>query len=607
MIIAFVLEILRTGLDWVWHTSLAASVLIALVLLVQWLGGKRLPPRVGYVLWMLVLLRLIMPVVPASRLSVFNLQLSSVAIDVQPAEAAPVFAPGISVPDGKERTALRFAPAVTIAPSMSFGWRELTVLGWPAGALGMFGLALAFHLKTLRKLRHERPITEPRIVKLMDECRTKLGIREDIPVLSAAFLQTPAVFGWWRARILLPPEMAARLETCELRMVLLHELVHIKRHDVLQNWIVILVRALHWFNPLVWLAVKRLRAERELVCDGRVLTFLTGEDERRAYGETLLKLLSGLSRPALNPSLVPFLTNRQTIKRRITMIVQHRPTSRVAITVAVALLTLLCCLTFTRAAAQQTARQPGAETNSTNEPRASASAEAFESGIKTLERQIQEQDAVIRDADRRTAKLRGELGLSAATLKRIADGSSLEPETLAAFLKARADISVALFEQRSVLNQLKGVSRDQLRNSIMVVRPDPVLQTLMQDHALAESKLIVLTNTQGPRSIEVLSAKATTDYLDRKIETTVDGIVKGLELKIRALEAQQSTMAKEIEEMKAVELGQVNASQAYFQAKMDLDNRLKFREALSLKLAQERVDAAISRFSGVDGAAKEAR
>ncbi len=114
-----------------------------------------------------------------------------------------------------------------------------------------------------------------------------------------------------------------KLDDRELRMIFLHELTHVKRADILLNWIIVFVSSLHWFNPLAWLAMRRLRADRELVCDAMVMSRLAA-DERRAYGNTLIKLLDDFSGAGFCPSLAPVINRKHQIERRIIMIAQGR-------------------------------------------------------------------------------------------------------------------------------------------------------------------------------------------------------------------------------------------------------------------------------------------
>jgi bla regulator protein BlaR1 len=75
---------------------------------------------------------------------------------------------------------------------------------------------------------------------------------------------TPSLHGWLRPTLLLPRGFLVSFTREQLRYVVLHELAHLRRSDVLVNWIATAAQVLHWFNPLVRLAVMRLAEEREL-------------------------------------------------------------------------------------------------------------------------------------------------------------------------------------------------------------------------------------------------------------------------------------------------------------------------------------------------------
>lgn len=70
---------------------------------------------------------------------------------------------------------------------------------------------------------------------------------------------------------------------------MLHEFTHLKHYDLPLNWVMCMLQAMHWFNPLLWFAFARMRADRELACDARVLS-IDATDRRAEYGGALLKL-----------------------------------------------------------------------------------------------------------------------------------------------------------------------------------------------------------------------------------------------------------------------------------------------------------------------------
>ena len=96
-------------------------------------------------------------------------------------------------------------------------------------------------------------------------------------------------------------------------------MVHLRRRDILINWIIVIIQALHWFNPVVWYAFRKMRSDCEIACDAHVLAYLEPE-KRKDYGKTIISLLEILSKPYWNPGAIGLATNKSDLKRRIIMI-----------------------------------------------------------------------------------------------------------------------------------------------------------------------------------------------------------------------------------------------------------------------------------------------
>ena len=109
----------------------------------------------------------------------------------------------------------------------------------------------------------------------------------------------------------------------EKRLILLHELIHARSWDVLFDRIAAFLTYLHWFNPAAWLALARLRQERELRCDEALLD-LAGEKCAASYGRTLLKIVEDLKRPVQLPGAVGVFGGTRALTRRIQMIARYR-------------------------------------------------------------------------------------------------------------------------------------------------------------------------------------------------------------------------------------------------------------------------------------------
>ena len=121
----------------------------------------------------------------------------------------------------------------------------------------------------------------------------ELGLRRSIRILLGDADAMPMVWGIFRAHLLLPSSSADWPEA-RLRSVLLHELAHLRRRDPLALLVAQLALALHWFNPLAWFAVHRLRAEQERACDDFVMRHGIRPSE---YATDLLAVATGLRAP----------------------------------------------------------------------------------------------------------------------------------------------------------------------------------------------------------------------------------------------------------------------------------------------------------------------
>jgi beta-lactamase regulating signal transducer with metallopeptidase domain/HEAT repeat protein len=319
----------QAAFEWTWETSVYATLLILLVFGLQKVLARWLTPRLRYTISLIVLLRLLLPMTPFSALSVGNL-LPPSARPVQPA----VFPP-LSNPATVSVAATQLSRSAAIAAPPAGGTLRINISGalgvvWAAGGLSMVVLA-GWRLRRWNCLvQNGRRISEPRLLRLLNTARETMNVRRPIQLVAVPALNSPAVFGVLQICLLLPESTLRQLNDGELRMVFLHEMAHVRRNDVLLNYLLMGVQFLHWFNPLVWLAFHRLRADRELVCDAMVIRQLRPE-ERIGYGKVLLKLMDGFSAgPPVFFGAAPVIGGISEIKGRILMIKHHQPASLAA-------------------------------------------------------------------------------------------------------------------------------------------------------------------------------------------------------------------------------------------------------------------------------------
>jgi beta-lactamase regulating signal transducer with metallopeptidase domain len=307
-------------MNWIFSASWKGTVLILLVGALLWMARERIPARWRYALWLVVLVRLAIPVAPASSVSLFNL-LDSPAGRITAVELRRPVPEGVALPriHAAPHTAELWWPGGEVTRlARMVGWIWLS--GFALLALRLAGASIQLH----RQLRRERPpVIAPAVVQLLRACGREMGIRRAVLIRETELVRSPALHGMVRPVLLLPAGVMEGFTSEELRFVFLHELAHLKRSDVLFNWAISLVQMAHWFNPLVWLATLRMREERELACDELALSCLQ-QEERPGYGRTILKILDRFRTPAPVPALLGILNDKSQMKRRILMITRFR-------------------------------------------------------------------------------------------------------------------------------------------------------------------------------------------------------------------------------------------------------------------------------------------
>ncbi len=366
---------LQPFFDWLLRTTLQASLLICLILLFQVVLRSRLGARWHYCLWLLLLIRMAMPWAPQSRVSVFNLipqslpqrQTEYIQQDVgDDAVSSDAASPSTaeSTPVSTTEVVQDTSKAITVAPEIRkeskgrlkpvvFEIADILPLIWLTGALILAVYVCANNFNLLRIVKRERPLTNQKILDLLEDCKAEMGIRIILGVVATDKVKSPALFGFIRPRLLLPKGMLDTLSREELRYVFLHELAHLKRHDIYIGWLMSLLQVLHWFNPLIWLAFYRLRADRELACDALVLA-RTQSSQAKDYGRTIVSLLERFSRSQRLPAMAGILETKAQLKRRIKMIARFKKNSYQWSPLTVILIIILACVSLPDATGSKT-------------------------------------------------------------------------------------------------------------------------------------------------------------------------------------------------------------------------------------------------------------
>ncbi|WP_435166878.1 M56 family metallopeptidase [Paenibacillus glycanilyticus] len=315
---------------WILSASLMASVLVVLILAAKWLLRDKLKPRWGYLLWLLLILRLVLPWAPESSFSMFNIfhqfaeknHLAAVnETTITPAgnpemeEASPT---QLTLLPREALAATQRDPVIKKSNSPASPLQVASII-WLVGTVLFLGMMFSANLRFARKIKGEKAIMDLDIAALFESCKEEMSLRRRIWLIQTNRVSSPTLFGVFKPKLLLPGTALQTLSGAQLRYVFLHELSHVRRNDVALNGIMNILLALHWFNPFLWYAYHKMRADQELACDALALSRVTPE-ESKEYALTIIKLLELFAKPIRLAGAASILGSKKELKRRLMMI-----------------------------------------------------------------------------------------------------------------------------------------------------------------------------------------------------------------------------------------------------------------------------------------------
>ena len=307
--------------------SLAAAMIIGVVIVIRALAGKWLPRKTFLALWGIVLLRLLLPLDLPSQVSVFNLFSSPAPAAALPAGSAfvpqPVFDEIIF---SQVNLDLESAYAVTRFQPQAQGTSPLGLI-WTGG----FIISAGFFIWMYVKWRGEFGVSLPVDNEFVRDWRRRVKLIRPLNVRMSDRIRAPLTYGVFRPVILLPKSTDWEKEE-ELKYVLTHELVHVKRFDALIKLLAAAALCVHWFNPLVWAMYFLLNRDMEISCDEKVISFF-GEGAKSPYAMLLINMAG--NRRLLSPESVSF--SKYFIEERIGAIMKAKKASFAAVFMAVVL------------------------------------------------------------------------------------------------------------------------------------------------------------------------------------------------------------------------------------------------------------------------------
>jgi len=278
-----------------------ASALLGVAALAQGALYRRASAARRHFLWTLAVLSvLLLPVVsfaiPDWKLGIrVERQAPSMSPVVDRTTSTDAGAPPVSA-------ATRLESPFVAPRGSAFTWTEAILGGYAIGMIGILTFLVLQHWTVWRFARRATVVREGEWVRLLDAAVDSIGVRRPVRLLVSRQHTVPFSFGLRRASIVIPAVAEGWAED-RRRAVLLHELAHVARYDCLTQTLALVTCAMYWFHPAIWAIASRLRVERELACDDRVIEAGT---VAREYAGHLLEIAyasAGRGAPALAVSM----------------------------------------------------------------------------------------------------------------------------------------------------------------------------------------------------------------------------------------------------------------------------------------------------------------
>lgn len=325
------------------QATIEGSILAVLLLLITNLIKNKCHPKFMYYIWFILIIKLIIPMGPESKISIFNISFKAETAQINASKnfntvdnkTESLAIKNISINNLKEENKdtiqqnrhikvdySRYGFAIWIIVSIVFILR---------------GLISYVALKINIKKEGE---------KLDDNKLNLISIKNNISIILTDKVKAPMLFGVINPKILIPNNIYLRISDEELKFIIAHELVHYKRRDTLIALIIWVVKSIYWFNPIIIIAMNSMKRYCEISCDAEVIKDLSLL-ERVQYGNTIINTVKYLNSPKNYVASTGIVNNKKEIKERIERMSKNKKISLVSVIGSIVIVILLAMIGLT--------------------------------------------------------------------------------------------------------------------------------------------------------------------------------------------------------------------------------------------------------------------
>ncbi len=343
--------------------SLIGSILILLALGIKKVLGSRLFPKAYLIMWLNIFLRLIVPFQMEGGFSLADkitflsfeqknqadkdekITMTDVPSGNQPVNETDSTNPYTQNSYDADKNAVEDSDSIAHQDNIDIvqkSWDifKVLVLVWLIGFCMILAIMAAIFFGTYRRILKSRVCEREDIIELVEECKSSIKLNKNVGIILSDLLKGPGVIGVFKPQLVLPEAFLEYRDETGKRNIILHEMYHIKYCHNLLNIVFLAVACIHWFNPLVWVALFKSRTDIESVCDEAVVKVLS-DDGVEQYAKTIIQYAASAKR---SPSILlhtGMIGGKNAMKSRIASISSYGRRSIKWLIVSLLLVTVL--------------------------------------------------------------------------------------------------------------------------------------------------------------------------------------------------------------------------------------------------------------------------
>ncbi len=318
--------------------SLSAVLIAGMMLIIRHIFDKKIPPMWKYLMWGLVIAALVVPYRPESEFSLTSniSKLENISFRQDEIDSREEYAEYKTMMSKEleyntkftqeeleaerrdfDRAQEGFESRIDVLHNYSLIFQVVLPTLWIVG-IAIYFIVLLIGNHRLSKNISGHVSDDRSYKKLLEDCKHMLCIKKDVEIVVQDYISSPALIGIIKPKIILP-EYVKDMEDKSVSYIILHELAHLKKYDIHVNFLMIALRGVYWFNPLILKMFKYMREDMEVYNDSYVAKYLE-KDDSKDYARSLVEVLGRSNKISFMPKLICMVDDKNNVERRISML-----------------------------------------------------------------------------------------------------------------------------------------------------------------------------------------------------------------------------------------------------------------------------------------------